>query len=78
MIDYILESISSHNMEIDLPPNKLKELILKCTMNVQLRFNGQLYRQIDVVAMRSPIGPILADIFMAKLENGPLISMMDQ
>ena len=23
-------------------------------------------------------GPILADIFMAKLENGPLTSMMDQ
>ena len=77
-IDYILESITSHNMEIGLPPNKLKELILKCTMNVQFTFNGQLYRQIDGVAMGSPLGPILADIFMAQLENGPLTSMMDQ
>ena len=77
-IDYILESISSHNMEIGLPPNKLKELILKCTMNVQFRFNGQLYRQIDGVAMGSPLGPILVDIFMAKLENGRLTSMMGQ
>ena len=42
------------------------------------RFKSQLYRQINGVAMGSPLVPILADIVMAKLENGPLTSVMDQ
>jgi hypothetical protein len=52
-----------------LPPEKLKELILRCTLNVQFQFNGSFYRQLDGVAMGSPLGPVLADLFMAKLEN---------
>ena len=32
-------------------------------------FNGDLYMQIDGVAMGSPLGPILANIFMVELEN---------
>ncbi|CAH8824181.1 unnamed protein product [Trichobilharzia szidati] len=41
-------------------------------MNVHFLFNKELYRQIDGVATGSPLGTILADIFFAKLENGPL------
>ena len=40
-------------------------------MNVQFQFNNRYYRQIGV-AMGSPLGPLFADVFMAKLENGPL------
>ena len=76
--DYILKILSSHNMEIGLPPNKSKELIMRCTMNVQFRFNSQLYRQIDRLIKGSTLEPILADIFMAKLENGPPASIIDQ
>ena len=32
-------------------------------------FNGILYTQIDGVAMGSPLGPVLASIFLAHLEN---------
>ena len=35
-------------------------------------FNGQLYDQIDGVAMGSPLGPTLANIFMSVLEKGYL------
>ena len=29
----------------------------------------EVYKQTDSVAMRSPLGPVLADIFMVELEN---------
>ena len=47
-------------------------LLLKCTFNVQFLFDGVLYRQKDGVAMGSPLGPLLADIFLAIIENGKL------
>ncbi|CAH8470476.1 unnamed protein product [Schistosoma mattheei] len=38
----------------------------------------RIYRQIDGVAMGSPLGPILAGIFLSKLENGPLAQEIDK
>ncbi len=37
--------------------------------NVTFRFLNKTYVQCDGVAMGSPLGPILADIFMNNLEN---------
>ena len=37
-----------------------------------------MFRQVDGVAMGSPLGPILADIFMAKLENGKFKEFISQ
>ena len=71
-IDYICEQVLEKKIGIPIPINKLKELLLKCTMNIYFKFNNEFYRQVDGVAMGSPLGPILADIFLAKLENGPL------
>ena len=34
-------------------------------MNIQFQFNNEMFRQNDGVALGSPLGPILADIFMA-------------
>ncbi|CAH8682281.1 unnamed protein product [Schistosoma rodhaini] len=47
-------------------------------MNVHFKFNGEIYRQIDGVAMGSPLGPIMTDIFLAKLENGPLTQQIEK
>ncbi|KAA3677253.1 uncharacterized protein DEA37_0009321 [Paragonimus westermani] len=52
-----------------LQKSELKELLLRCTLNVQFMFSGELYRQSDGVAMGSSIGPLLADAFMGKLES---------
>ena len=52
--------------------NLLKRLILIYTQNVAFNFNGKFYEQYDGVAMGSPLGSVLADSFMAKLENSTL------
>ena len=76
-IDYLCNYIQVHNCNICLPPDALKRLLLFCTRNVQFKFNGEIYRQKDGVAMGSPLGPLLADIFMASLENTRLLPYID-
>nr|CAH8825262.1 unnamed protein product [Trichobilharzia regenti] len=71
-VNYICDQLIGGKIDVGIPSEKVKELLLKCTMNVQFMFNNGFYRQVDGVAMGSPLGPLLADIFLAKLENGPL------
>ena len=52
-----------------LTKNEMKNLLILCTKNVHFTFNNDIYIQNDGVAMRSPIGPILAGIFMVELKN---------
>ena len=76
-IDFICDFVDHNDIPIGLPRALLKELLLRCTFNVQFTFNGELYRQIDGVAMGSPLGPLLADIFMGKLESTTLSSAIN-
>ena len=48
---------------------ELKELILLYTKGVHFTLCGESYVQTDGVAMGSPLGPVLAGIFMVELEN---------
>ncbi|VDP94574.1 unnamed protein product [Echinostoma caproni] len=50
------------------------DFFMFCTYNAQFKFNEQLCRQKDNVAMGSPLGPWFANVFMAKLENNQLKS----
>jgi hypothetical protein len=56
------------------PPNipftriHLKHLLEIALCNIPFRFIDKLYIQIDGVAMGSPLGPLLADIFMSDIE----------
>ena len=34
------------------------------TQKTSHKFNGKFYEQVDGVAMNSPLGPLMADIFM--------------
>ena len=52
--------------------NEMKELLLLCTKKVHFTFNGNIYIEVDGIAMGSPWGPILADIFMIELEKAIL------
>ncbi|CAH8429348.1 unnamed protein product [Dicrocoelium dendriticum] len=52
-----------------LPLEFLQNLILLCTENVRFQFEGKAYKQIDGVAMGSPLGPVLADIFLGMIER---------
>ena len=53
----------------NITPNELKELLLLCTKYVHFSFNEQLYLQKDGIAMGSPLGPVIAGIFMIEFER---------
>ena len=48
----------------DTPRCEMRELLYLCTKNVHFTFNNKIYIQNDGVAMGSPLGPVLANIFM--------------
>ena len=48
---------------------ELKELLLLYTKGDHFTLFGESYVQTDGVAMGSPLGPVLAGIFMVELEN---------
>ncbi|KAA3677925.1 uncharacterized protein DEA37_0007683 [Paragonimus westermani] len=76
-VDYLCGYIRSEGLNVGLPEDALKQLILTCTQNVQFQIDGKRYRQKDGVAMGSPLGPLLADIFMAMLERTTLRGIID-
>ena len=52
-----------------LPRSFLKDLLQFATKKSHFLFDGQFYDQIDGVAMGSPLGPVLANIFMCHFEE---------
>ena len=52
-----------------VPKTVFKHLLHFATSSVEFSFNDNIYRQIDGVAMGSPLGPILANIFVGSLEH---------
>ena len=56
-----------HNGVIDgLTKADFKQLLELATKNSFFMFNGNLYQQIDGVAMGSPLGPTLANSFLCQ------------
>ena len=53
----------------EVPEQLMKKMLLKATTEVEFRFNGILYKQIDGVAMGSPLGPVLTNIFVGHCES---------
>ncbi|BHF66453.1 hypothetical protein SprV_0200947000 [Sparganum proliferum] len=76
-MNYLCDVIRDTNYPLGMPVETLKELLTRCTQNVQFLYNGQLYRQIDGVAMGSPFGPFLANVFMGKVERTSLQDTID-
>ena len=56
----------------------MKELLNLRTKSVHFTFEGNIYVQNDGVAMGSPLGPILANIFMVELERSVIPTLMDK
>ena len=69
-IKLVLKRIyEKHEVSTNTTKQKMKEIHILCTKNVHFMFNGEVYKQIDRVAMASPLGPVLADILMVELDN---------
>ena len=47
----------------------MKKLLLLCTKSVHFTFQNEIYQHKDGVAMGSPLGPVLAGVFMVHLER---------
>ena len=48
---------------------EFKELLYLATKESYFIFNGKLYKQVDGVAMGSPLGPTLANAFLVHFEK---------
>ena len=69
-IEIILRRVYfDQEISTNIPEKEAKELLHLCTKNVHNIFNSEIYIQIDGVAMGSPLGPVLANIFMFELEK---------
>ncbi|XP_022806126.1 uncharacterized protein LOC111343224 [Stylophora pistillata] len=54
---------------LNLLQDQLARLLEIAITNQLFQFNGQLYQQKDGVAMGSPLGPLMAKVFMCHLEE---------
>ena len=52
-----------------IPEDTFRELMLIATRGVEFSFNNQMYKQLDGVAMGSPLSPALANIFVGFHES---------
>ena len=69
-INFILRRIYNENeIHTNIKRSEMKELLLLCTKNVHFTFNNDIYQQCDGVAIGSPLGQVIAGIFMVELER---------
>ena len=52
-----------HEVSTNINKQEMKEILILCTKDVHFTFNEEVYKQTDGVAMKSSLGPVLADIF---------------
>lgn len=57
------------NHNIKMTKLQMKKLFMFATAQTHFLYNGEYYDQIDGVAMGSPLGPVLANIFMGHHEK---------
>ncbi len=69
-INIILDKIyNKKEISTSVKKRTLKKLLLDSCTKTPFSMNGELYKQIDGVAMGSPLGPTLANIIMTTFEE---------
>ena len=69
-INIIIKRIYHKNeISTNIPKQEMKELLYLCTINAHFTLNSKIYVQVDGVAMGSPLGLVLTNIFMVELEQ---------
>ena len=65
--DYLYRQ--DRELQPPVPKDIFEELMAMATINVNFLFGTNVYKQIDGVAMGSPLGPALANIFLGHYEE---------
>ena len=73
-IELAVNLVFEKNPNIKISKAELKELFQVATSQSHFLFDGNFYDQVDGVAMGSPLGPVLANLFMAVNEKNWLES----
>ena len=68
-IEIAVELIFENNPQLKVRKRELKQLFNFDTSGTHFIFNGSFYGQIDGVSMGSPLGPVLANLFMGYHEK---------
>ncbi len=77
-INIILDKIyNKKEISTSLKKQTLKKLLLDSCTKIPFSMNGELYKQIDGVAMGSPLGPTLANIIMTTFEKEIIRKLID-
>ena len=58
-----------NEIKTNIPKQEMKELLYLCTKNAHLTLNSKKYVQVFGVAMGSPLGMVLANMFMVEFEQ---------
>ena len=69
-IELILKKVYNKKLiKTKLKREELRELLRMCTKELHFTYDGKTYQQTDGVCMGSPLGPVLANVFMVHLEE---------
>ena len=78
-IDIIINKVyKEKRIKTKIKADKLRKLLYLCTKEGHFTFNDEIYVQIDGVMMGSPLGSLIANIFMCELETTVIPNMMDK
>ena len=69
--------MKKHEITTVFMKNEINKLLTIYTKNVHFSFNNDIYVQIDGFAMGSPLGPVIANIFMVELESVVVSKLSD-
>ena len=69
-IHFLLKKVyDEKKIQTNTPKKVFKELLYLCTKELHFTFNSNIFIQCDGVAVVTPLGPLLANIFMTSLEE---------
>ena len=68
-IDIAVNLLLEKSPNLKIKASDLKRLFIFATAETNFLFDGKIYDQIDGVAMGSPLGPVLANLFMGHHEK---------